>query len=86
MSIPSGSGSNGVFSITTSALETNRGVYKLLLEGTISLCVNLLLRASRQYAPNRAMSQDMCQITAASERGVPYYERNIDHFIPSRQQ
>src|SRR5712692_5083847 len=36
-------------------------VYKLLLEGTISRRDNLPLEASRQYASNRAMSQDMLQ-------------------------
>ena len=36
-------------------ISRQRGVYKLLLEGTLSRRGNLLLETSRRYAPNRAM-------------------------------
>ena len=56
MSIPSGSGSSGVFSITTSFLATKQSAFRLLMEETIPRQVNLSFHASELYAPKAAMS------------------------------
>src|SRR6266516_7558528 len=45
-------------------ISRQRGVYKLLLEGTISRRGNLVVETSRRYAPNRAMSHFMLLVTA----------------------
>src|SRR5258707_8950711 len=63
MSIPSGSGSSGVFSITTSFLATKQSAFRLLLEETIPRQVNLSFHASEQYAPKAAMSRRMLGFT-----------------------
>ena len=56
MSIPSGSGSSGVFSITTSFLATKQSVFRLLMEETIPPYAHSLFHASEQFAPKAAMS------------------------------
>src|SRR5438132_8068663 len=56
MSIPSGSGSSGVFSITPSFLATKQSAFRLLLEETLPRQVNVSFHASEQYAPKAAMS------------------------------
>jgi len=63
MSIPSGSGSSGVFSITTSFLATKQSAFRLLMEETIPRQVNLSFHASKRNAPKAAMSHRMKQFT-----------------------
>jgi hypothetical protein len=47
----------GLFHHDLGSRDKQGGVYKLLLAGTLSRRVNLLLEASDLYAPNRAMRQ-----------------------------
>ena len=56
MSIPSGSGSSGVFSIIPSCLAKKQSAFRLLMEETIPRQVNVSFHASEQCAPKVAMS------------------------------
>ncbi len=65
MSIPSGSGSSGVFSIIPSFLATKQAPMRLLLEETIPRQVNVSFHASKRNAPEVAMSRsdgEICTI------------------------
>ncbi len=62
MSIPSGSGSSGVFSITPSFLATKQSAFRLLMEETIPRQVNVSFHASELYAPKAVMSRSLSLI------------------------
>src|SRR6266487_5882610 len=52
-------------------ISRQRGVYKLLLEGTISRRGNLLLETSRRYAPNRAMRHNGTPLDLELAKDIP---------------
>src|SRR2546423_5607870 len=57
MSMRSGSGSSGVFSMIPSCLAKKQSAFRLLMEETIPRPVNVSFHASEQYAPKVAMSR-----------------------------
>src|SRR5712692_770243 len=69
MSIPSGSGSSGVFSITTSFLATKQSAFRLLMEETIPRQVNLSFHASEcGFNLSVAVAQPECCAISTSEK------------------
>src|SRR5258708_38903209 len=57
MSIPSGSGSSGVFSMIPSCLAKKQSAFRLLMEETIPRPVHWSFHASEQCGPKVAMSR-----------------------------
>jgi hypothetical protein len=63
MSILSGNGSSGVFSIATSFLATKQSAFRLLMKETIPRHAQLSFHTSKQFAPNVAISLGILQFT-----------------------
>src|SRR2546429_7356816 len=68
MSIPSGSGSSGVFSMIPSCLAKKQSAFRLLMEETIPRPVHWSFHASEQCAPKVAMSHLKFAFTTADAR------------------